>query len=855
MKKLWLIIPGVVLFVIIVLLLLPTFFDKKVANLIVEKANQSLNAEITVGDVDLSLISKLPNLAIDVKNICIVNRPPFDGDTLASIKRFNLTVSLTALIFKREIKIQSLEIESPKLTLVMLEDGSANWDIMPRSSAPQTAAAREDKMLDLAIKKYRIVNGSVQYVDLKSNLIAQISRLNHTGSGDFSRKMFTLTTTTEADIVSLKKGGIAYLKNSSFSLKSDVGIDLEQSRYDIKQCWLKLNEMAISLSGWLEAKGQNLDMDLALNAPDIQFRDLLSMIPQIYATNFADLEANGAVGVTGKLSGTLDKETLPSIDLHVSVDDGSFRYRQRQVSVDDIALDMRITNPGAAYDATVIDLRRLHFSLLEKPVEMRLLVKTPISDPFIDGMISGGVNLTNLRQAIPFEESSQISGSIRSDLNFRGNLSAIEKRQFDRFFASGMVSFDSIRYSAGTLPEPVEIDHAMLTFRPQEAVLKQFEMRMGKSDIRATGALENIFGYVFAGRTLKGMLDIESNSLDLNPFLKQEGGAIAAIELPANIDFTMTGLFKRLYLTNHVIDNLQGRLVLRNAILYLENLSGDFLEGRIRCQGNYRYIRPDKPKIELDLSMTDISIPAMFKSVTTVKYLAPMAGYMVGTFGGELKLSSNLGDSLMPELNSLSGNGVLRIPKAAMEGFPPLTKLADALKMDKLRNPTLSNLAPDISIQNGRFHFKPITLEIGGYQIVASGSNGLDKSIDYAFRLHVPAEEISGNAGSPVAKMLKAGTELLPGQTVVIDAVLKGKFDNPEVSTSVADLIKGTAAQIKQEALRQAEQQKQQFEQQARQEIQEKRETVEDSLKKELEEKTKQEKEKIKDKIKGLFGK
>ncbi len=855
MKKLWAIIGGAILFLLIAVIVLPTFFDKKVAAIIEDKANQLLNAQVEVGDVDLSLLTTFPNLTAKIDGLHIINRIPFEGDTLAAIDRISLSVDLTKLIFGGEVRIQSLKVESPRLLLVALKDGSANWDIFPKEPAAKATESQDQKMLDLALKKYEITRGSIKYYDEKSGLLADIRDLNHGGKGDFSKKVFTLTTSTTATVATLKSGAMTLLKDAGLDLKSNIGIDLNRARYDIKECRLKINEMALSLNGWLESAGRDLNMEIALDAPGIEFRDLISMLPQIGNADLADLEANGNVGFSGKFVGIYNQERLPAIDLQVSVDNGSFRFRRRQVSVDDVAVDLKISNPGGIFDATTIDLRRLHFSILGKPVEMRLMVKTPVSDPYLDGLISGGIDLARVRQVLPSADSLNISGTIQSDLNFRGNLSAIENRRFDRFFASGSLAVDSLRYQGGDLPEPISVNTARLNFRPQAAELKRFDMRIGASDIQAEGSLENIFGYLFGGRTLSGNLDVKSNVLDLNPFLKQEGGAIAAVELPDKIEFTMSGLFKRIYITNQVIDNLQGRLTLKNRTLYLENLSGGFLEGAIECRGTYKFVRPEKPKIDLDLKLSDMSIPAMFRSVTTVKALAPIAGYMTGSLSGGLKLSSELGDSLAPELGTLSAIGSLRIPRAAMEGFPPLAKIADHLKMEKLRNPTLTNFAPDISIENGRLYFKPVNVELGGYQIVASGSNGIDKTIDYSLKLHVPAGEVSRDGGSPIAKMLKTGVELLPDQTVVVDIGVRGKIDDPGVSTSVADVLKGTAAQIKQEALRQVEQQKQHLEQQAQQQLQESKQTVEDSLKKELERKAKQEQDKLKDKLKGLFGK
>jgi hypothetical protein len=400
-----------------------------------------------------------------------------------------------------------------------------------------------------------------------------------------------------------------------------------------------------------------------------------------------------------------------------------------------------------------------------------------------------------------------------------------------------------------------DIQSAVVSFSPQKARLERFDMRFGKSDLKANGALTNMIGYVLGGQTLYGALTVNSSYLDLNPFLQSESGAITAVELPARVEFNMTGAFDQITVSNMTLSNMQGQLIMKDRKLMLVNLKAGFLDGQLVSNGAYSFVKPGNPHVDFDLKMTDLSIPQMFMTLNTVQAFAPMAGFMQGSISGNLHLNSDLGDSLKPIWQTISSKGALQIPEARVEGFAPLGKIADALRFEQLRNPGISNFTPSFDIESGVFSLNPTTLKVAGYEAVLSGSNRLDKTIDYVMKLHVPAQAVKANVNSAISSLIKQDINLLTDETVVVDIGLTGTFDQPHVKTSLSEIARGAGDQLKKEAQAEAEKRKQELEQQARQKVEEQKAELQDTLKKELENRTKEQSEDIKKRIKGLFGK
>ena len=72
--------------------------------------------------------------------------------------------------------------------------------------------------------------------------------------------------------------------------------------------------------------------------------------------------------------------------------------------------------------------------------------------------------------------------------------------------------------------------------------------------------------------------------------------------------------------------------------------------------------------------------------------LAPVARYARGTFSADLDLSGSLARNMTPVLDVLDGEGSLQTSRIAIEGFPLLERLSDALRFPDLGHPTLERV-------------------------------------------------------------------------------------------------------------------------------------------------------------------
>ena len=132
MKKKSIKIMGIFILVIIGLLIAtPFFLETKIGDILKKNVNNNISATFDFSDADLSLISSFPNVEVRLKGVSLVNKAPFEGDTLLAAKELALKMGLGELFKGGKVPsgIRSLLVDEAVLNIEIDHEKRANYDI------------------------------------------------------------------------------------------------------------------------------------------------------------------------------------------------------------------------------------------------------------------------------------------------------------------------------------------------------------------------------------------------------------------------------------------------------------------------------------------------------------------------------------------------------------------------------------------------------------------------------------------------------------------------------------------------------------------------------------------------------
>lgn len=773
---------GIISAAAILLLVLPWVFRGRIEAAMKAAVNETVTARVAWTGVGVGLLRDFPNVTMRVEGLTIVGARPFERDTLVAVRAARLVLDAGSVIgyLRRgdRIVVREVALRRPVVALRVLPDGRTNWDIT-RKTSPKGGTARS---VAVTLRELTIEDGNISMNDEQAHLVASVKGLHETLTGDFGDERFVLGTHTRADTVSVRFAGIPYLTRVAISLDADVHADLPAKRFTFRNDSLRLNRLLLAFGGTVTLGKPDLTLDLSFSTPGTAFADILSLVPAVYAKDFEKVRTAGTMSASGRVRGQYGPNAFPALALRAKVERGSFRYPSLPLPARDIYLDLAIDNPGGHVDRTVVNLTRFHAAIGGRPLDATLVMRTPVTDPEIDLRLLGSVDLADVSRTVKLTGVSQLAGLVSADLAVHARLSDVDARRYDRVSAAGMANASRVALRADSIPHPIAVDTAALRFTPRTAELTAFASRIGTSDVRATGTLDNLLGYLLRGDDLRGTASVTSEHFDLDEWKSTEK-TTTVIPVPPHVDFALAATAKRVTYAPLTMSNVRGNLRVKDQRVTLSDMRMEMLRGTVVANGVYETATPGRPTFDVDLTLAAVDIPEAFASLVTVQKLAPIARWTRGSVSGSVALRGPLAQDMMPVFAALSGMGKVETGQLEVHDSPVFVKLAETFAMERLRSPALRALKASFAVADGRVLVKPFVTQIAGVDLTVGGSNGIDQSIAYDMTLAVPKALLGGAAGGVVARLAsQAGKPGEAGAGIVqLGAKVTGTFLNPSV--------------------------------------------------------------------------
>lgn len=781
-------IAGITLGVILLLLLiLPFAFQGKLAKLVKEEGNKMLNAQFDFRTLNISLLCNFPSASVSLEDFWLKGTGPFENDTLIQAGELTAAVNLFSLFGDGGYDISRIIVKDTRVHAIVLEDGRPNWDVMkpsPDAETPEDETAQETFRIKL--QKLSVDNLSVVYDDRQGGVFADLSRLEADCSGDFGSDRTVVDLKMETPSLTCRTGGIPLLNKVSLEADMDVDADLAGGKFTLRENMLRLNAIQLNLDGWLAQTKQGMDIDLRLNTNEVGFKELLSLIPAIYAKDFQDLKTDGKVTLNAFARGSMEGNTkVPQFEVNLDVKDAMFRYPSLPAGVEKINISALVRNAGGPLDATEISVAPFDFVLAGNPFSLNATVKTPVSDPDFHLTARGKLDLGKVKEVYPLDDM-QLNGLVQADLELGGRLSMVEKEQFEQMQAKGSLRLNLMKLVLKDMP-PVDIQQSVFTFSPRYLQLSETTVNIGKNDLTLDSRFENYLGYALKGSTLKGTLNVSSNHLNLNDFMSADTTAAVAevpadtaamgvIRVPENIDFQMQAAFRELLFDKMTLTDGKGTLLVRNGTVDMRNLSFNTMGGSVTMNGAYAAPQKKQPELNAAFDMRNISFAQAYQDLGLVQQLAPIFAGLKGNFSGNLQIDTPLDATMSPVMSAVQGKGALSTKDLSLSGVKFIDQVADIVKKPSLKEIKVKDLNIDFEIKDGRVTTKPFDLKLGDYNMNLFGSTGLDQTIDYAGKITMPADGIASKLGT-------------------VDMTIGGTFTSPKVGIDMASLARNAAEQ------------------------------------------------------------
>lgn len=827
---------GLILAIFLILLALPFFLKDKVKDIAVGVANNMLDAEVYIKDVDLSFIKNFPNASVIIDSFGVKGKDSFEGDTLANVGELVVVVNALSLL-NDNYDIKNIELKDAQLYAKVNKDGKANWDIMKSDSTEAEAEDTTSSAMNIALEKITVKNLSASYYDMTSDMKAKVNNLDLFLKGDLALDAKTLADIKDFDLnigevaysdssklaaqldklalkfngslsdaisqikanigidsVTVKQGAITYLSKVKTTAELNLEADLENNKYTFGDNNIAINEINVGFDGFVQLIDSIVDMDMTLKSKDVSFKSILSLIPAIYKNDFKSIQTAGTVSLNASAKGKMVGEQLPAFNANIEINDAMFKYPDLPSTVKNINISANAKSIGGVADNIVVDVNKLSFDMAGNPFAMTFGLKTPISDPDFKFTANGKIDFSKISEVVHIDDV-KLKGILSADLKADGLLSYVEKEQYDKFNVIGKLGLNNFDMATKGVDYTINIDKADMNFSTQNVNLDA-NILMGKSDLTLKGKLSHFIQYILKGEEIIGELNVASNYLDVNQIMGDTNNdpdevvdATATesdqpLSVPSNINFAMNVDMKKVDYENIQINNIKGNVSLKNAIARISNLYAESMGGTVRMNGAFNAQDSLRPKVDADLIVDNMQINEVFTKIKTAKAIVPLFSDAQGKFHMNANFNTVVnGSDLSPVLSTVNAKGTFQSEDIILQSVPALSKIAEKIKVPALNNPALKNISIHFKIEDGKLAIDPVETFINYSKVNISGWSGLDKTLGYVAKISLPK-----NVQDKVSKFVPE---------LAYNVNIGGTFSEPKITVSADDMVSDVKEAVK----------------------------------------------------------
>ncbi|MDO4758998.1 MAG: AsmA-like C-terminal region-containing protein [Rikenellaceae bacterium] len=812
MKKLAKTIFVAVAVLLVAALVAPTLLRSKIETIVKSEANKMLVAKLDFESLNISLLRHFPNASLGLKGLTLVGVERFEGDTILAAERISVVVSPLSLLSSDGFKVKKVLLDAPSVYAHKLEDGAVNWDVMrteegeeviaeeiAAEAAETTDEAAAPSAFKLAVQDFRIEEASLRYADDSTKMYFSTAPLDVRLQGDLSAAKSELELNILMQELFFKQGVVTMLTGAEVEFDARIKADLEKMNFGFAKNTLRLNAIQLTLDGWAQLMEDDaIAMDLTLGTSEVQFKDVLSLIPAFYTKDFRRLTAGGELSLSAWAKGEMRGSELPAFALEAAVKEGRFQYASLPKAVTDINIEASVKNPGGVMDQTEINLSKFGLKMAGNAVAATFYGTNLITDPLLRATLDGRIDLGAVEEVYPLEDMA-LEGTITADLAAACRISDLEQQRYEQLSAKGTFIVEKMGLDMASLP-PVKLSRAAATISPQAMTLGELSLMVGESDLSANGRLSNYLGYLLRGDKLSGRLYLKSELLNLNQLMESmasdttteepteepvaevaevsaEVAPTEAIVIPENLDLSLSTELKKILFQQMTITDVKGGVSLAGGALSLDGLQMGLFGGEAKASGKYLTTNPAAPTFTMDLALKQASFQETFTQLEMVQKLVPLFAKTGGNYSLSMDLSTLLDGSMSPVMNTVNAHGQLSSASIRLQNIEALDALANALKYDKLKVIEAENVLIDFTVKDGRVNTEPFDLKMGKTVMTLSGSTGLDQTIDYTAEVALP----EGTANGLLSKF---------------NVGIGGTFSKPEIKVGVKEAAKEAVTSV-----------------------------------------------------------
>ena len=727
------------------------FFEQQIGRKLITEINRQLDAELAVGDFELSLLSGFPNASANLHTVTLDDNRK---GTLIEANNLSFRFGLFSL-FGSNIKVHSVVIEDGALFVHIDKKGRANYDILKKETE-EIEGETTGSELSISLNEAELRDVEVIYIDDRAQQEVKLLVNDALASGEFSSEEFSLTSfaNLKSEFIELSDG--RYLAGKNLDYDAKIKVNLAAGVYELENVDVGIEENRFKVDGTVvttEKKGTHFDLNLV--SKESSLKTMIGLLPESYRNYLKDFKSSGKFIVTAKIDGVLDQKQTPDMKVDFKLTDGRISGPKLGHSLKDVNFTAAFDNSKKAKSVFEIADFKGYFN--RELIQSKLKVSN-LDDPYIDFTVDGVLPLASVHGLLDHPAIKSGDGEIEiKNFRLKGKYNdMINPARIGRVKTSGVLEFDDAELKINK--EKMVIDKGIIKLIDNSMILKEVKLEGAGSDLVLDGKFVNFLPVLFADleNTKNAELIFQSNlkadALDFDRLIKMtktdveesivSRSVMDSIHVEENLRlerFTklLKGSFNaKIKKFNHNYiqgENFKGVIEFDNNEMSIKG-STDAMDGRFVLDGKMFF--KNKPYLEGKFICEQVDVQEFFRQAENFGQEVLQYRHVRGEMNAKMAFSAKWAPDGTFLYDDLRVYGDVDIENGEMYNFELFYDFATYVKLKDLKHIKFTRLHNLFEIRKSRLYIPAMFMQSNALNLTLSGEHRFDNNFNYNIKIN-----------------------------------------------------------------------------------------------------------------------
>lgn len=330
-------------------------------------------------------------------------------------------------------------------------------------------------------------------------------------------------------------------------------------------------------------------------------------------------------------------------------------------------------------------------------------------------------------------------------LNVAGFQLQAEKVNDSIWIPRGVVGFDRLWARTPQFGLPIRMSKTAVTVEERKITLKNAALRIGRSNLTATGDVMGLYRAMTKGEKLTAHLTIASELIDCNQLINALSSPTDSIEIPtdtvassmklfvipANIDFELQTDLKKVVFDKMLFEDVHGAVDIKNQAVHLKDLEMRALDADMKAVVVYKASTPRGGYAGFDFKIANINVAKLVDFIPALDTIVPMLRSFKGRVQFDVAADARLDSAMNLRIPTLRSAIHVKGDSLVLMDGETFAEISKMMMFKNKKENVFDSISVNITVNNGNVVIYPFLVEIDRYKAAIGGQQTLDMSLDY----------------------------------------------------------------------------------------------------------------------------